>query len=84
MKKPIVLQPTRAHFVCRCGERLEFVALDRAGERSRIRCPRCASTWEQRLTEEEGDRGWTRSLVAEGTGDPVALTRSASVLRRER
>jgi hypothetical protein len=62
--KLLELRPTRVYFACTCGQRLEFTAVDRLGEANRIRCPRCSATWEQRLTAENGDRGWTKTLLS--------------------
>lgn len=66
--KLLELRPTRVYFACTCGQKLEFAAVDRLGESNRIRCTRCSAMWEQRLTADDGDRGWTKTLLSPRPG----------------
>jgi len=56
------IDPVKVSFRCQCGSELAFSALDRTGECHRIVCHRCDRLWEQRLLEDDGGRGWIKTL----------------------
>jgi hypothetical protein len=65
-------RPARVSFLCACRASLSFSTFDRLGDLQRVTCFACGRLWEHALVVEDGDRGWTRTLLQ---GPPTRLER---------